>query len=192
MASARPWKAMLTTAAKISVMRWNAMIPDSSSSAKTDDPVNTALSDKMRGRCFLDAPLSRGMTRQSAGGPSLRRVELLPGVLHVRDGVELHIGELAVLYFGTAHIDVLDDVARVGIDHDRSARALVLPALEDRHRLVAVEFAVRLFDHIEQRGRAVPAAGREEIGDRPGAIFRVPGGEERRVRGPLPGDGINP
>src|SRR5262249_36457672 len=38
----------------------------SSSSAKADDPVKTSSSNKLRRQCLLDAPLSRGMTSQSA------------------------------------------------------------------------------------------------------------------------------
>src|SRR5262249_9211530 len=65
----------------------------------------------------------------SRGGLSLRRVELLPWVLHVGNRVELDVGELAVLHLGAPHVDILDDVAGIGVDHDRPARALVLPAL---------------------------------------------------------------
>src|SRR5579863_6387050 len=55
---------------------------------------------------------------------SLDRVQLLPRVLLHRDRRELDVGELAVrLLLDPADVDVLDDVARLWVDHDRAARA---------------------------------------------------------------------
>src|SRR5258708_8563722 len=76
-----------------------------------------------------------------------RRVELFRGVLHHRDGVELDVGETAVLFLDTANVDILNDVARVRVDLDGTARAVrVPPALEDHHCLVAVEFPLGALD----------------------------------------------
>src|SRR6476620_200598 len=47
-----------------------------------------------------------------------------PGVLHILDHVELHVVELAVLLLDLADIDVVHDVARLGINEHRAARAL--------------------------------------------------------------------
>src|SRR5438094_7808628 len=82
-------------------------------------------------------------TTWTCAGSSLHRVQFLPRVLDLRDRLELDIGELAVQHLGAADVDILDDVAGLGVDHDRSARAVrVLPALEEGHRLVAGELAV--------------------------------------------------
>src|SRR5580658_3531957 len=71
--------------------------------------------------------------------PSLGRVELLPRVLDLRNRLEFDIGQMVALLLDAADIDVLHDVARLRIDHDRPARAVrVLPAGEESHRLVAV------------------------------------------------------
>src|SRR6266571_2799862 len=81
---------------------------------------------------------TRGADPPPTGEGLFRRVELLPRILHVGDRVDLDVGEPAGLHVGAADVDVLDDVARLRVDHDRPARAVrVLPALEDRHHLVA-------------------------------------------------------
>src|SRR6185503_4382965 len=84
-------------------------------------------------RCFYDLacpphPLatlapSPPKWAERVGGCSLRRVQFLPRILDVRDRVEFDIGELAVPHLGLSDVDVLDDVARVGVDRDRAARA---------------------------------------------------------------------
>src|SRR5205823_10142612 len=72
-----------------------------------------------------------------------RRVQLLPGVLDLRDRLELDIGKSAVHLLDPAQIDVLDNVARLRIDRDRAARAFrVLPGLEEVHRFVGGELAL--------------------------------------------------
>src|ERR1700722_20673589 len=83
------------------------------------------------------APIEQGLLRQVAsflggGGASLRRVELLPRILHVGDRLKLNVGKFTVPHLRAPHVNVLDDIARVGIDRDRPAWAVgVLPALED-------------------------------------------------------------
>src|SRR5258708_38576585 len=50
----------------------------------------------------------------------------LQRVLHGIEGRELHGVELAIHLLDLADVDVLDDVARLRVDRDRSARALPL------------------------------------------------------------------
>src|SRR5947199_9541523 len=108
-------------------------------------------------------PLSPSPCRKVSTGPgtaaSFRRVQLLPRVLNLRDRLELDIGKSAVHLLDPAQIDVLDNVARLGIDRDRAARALrVLPGLEEVHRFVGGELALCRLDHVEDRRHSVPAA----------------------------------
>src|SRR5258708_20043648 len=72
----------------------------------------------------------------STAGPSsnpsdpilLGRVELLPGILDLLDGLELDIGEVVALLLDAADVDVLHHLPRLRIDHDGPARAFpVLP-----------------------------------------------------------------
>src|SRR5260370_33611331 len=66
-----------------------------------------------------------GLFRNMLGARDLLgRVLLLPRILDVRDRVELHICELAVLPFDFAHIDVLHDVAGCWVNRNRSALAV--------------------------------------------------------------------
>src|SRR5437868_3252449 len=48
----------------------------------------------------------------------LLRIEDLPRILDLRDGLELDVGELAVDPLDLADIDVLDDVAGLGVNLD--------------------------------------------------------------------------
>src|SRR5215469_13597077 len=76
--------------------------------------------------------------RNAAARTLLRRVHRLPRILDVRDRLELDVRQLAVHLLDPADIDVLDDIARIGIDANRATRAVgVLPLLDDRHRLVS-------------------------------------------------------
>src|ERR1051325_11113333 len=81
-------------------------------------------------------------------------------ILHVLVCRELDVVELAVLLLDLADIDVLDDVAGVRIDRDRTARALPLQALHGGDQLVAVGVAVGLLQRLVDRGHAVVAADR--------------------------------
>src|SRR5215472_11835814 len=85
----------------------------------------------------VDGGPSPAMTMMVQGEPSssLLLVDLFPRVLDHRHRLELDVGEPAVHLLGLAHVFVLHDVARVGVDHDRAARArVVLPALQQLHR----------------------------------------------------------
>src|SRR5438477_4983308 len=135
-------------------------------------------------------PLSPGpLWRDVSTGPVTAalfwRVQLFPGVLDLRDRLELDIGKSAVHLLDPAQIDVLDNVARLRIDRDRAARAFrVLPGLEKIHRFVGGELALCRLDHVEDRRHAVPAADREHVGDRLLGVDLVPGGEKRLVLWP--------
>src|SRR5215212_6677312 len=75
------------------------------------------------------------------GAHRVRGNGLLRGLARILDGLEgreLLIIELAVDLLDLADVDVLHDIARVGVDRDRSARALPLHALDGGHQLVAV------------------------------------------------------
>ena len=57
-------------------------------------------------------------------GETLWRVQRFPRVLEHRNRLELDVGELAVRLLDAPQRYVLDDVARLRVDHDRAARAL--------------------------------------------------------------------
>src|SRR6202158_973421 len=89
-------------------------------------------------------------------------------VLDRVEGRELDVVELTVLLLALADIDVLDDVARLRIDRDRTARALPLLALHGGDQLVAVGVAVGLLQCLVHQMHAVVAADRHEV--RPHAV----------------------
>src|SRR5260370_41266182 len=89
--------------------------------------------------------------------PLFRWVQLVPRIFDHRDRRDFDIGKLAVRLLEAADIDVLNDVPGLGVDHDRSARAVrVLPPLEECHRLIGGEFPPRRLDQIENRDHPVP------------------------------------
>src|SRR5450755_1820945 len=69
---------------------------------------------------------SREKSNDFAGfiGPSRVADALLAGILHIGKLLELGVVELSVDSFDAADIDRLNDVARLRVDHDRSARAV--------------------------------------------------------------------
>src|SRR5271167_3992530 len=91
-----------------------------------------------RGACWKMGRASRPASKCRWRSP------LLPGVLHVLDLVELGVDQLAIHALDLAEIDCLDDIAGIGVDHDRAARAVDLEALEGLHRLVAIDLALEL------------------------------------------------
>src|ERR1019366_10034500 len=94
-----------------------------------------------------------------------RRRPLLARVFKVRELVELHVIELAVFQtLDTAHVNRLDRIARYRIDFQRPPRAVDLQALEDIHRLVAIDLAVQTSRHLVHRRHAVPGTYRHDIG----------------------------
>ena len=109
-----------------------------------------------------------GRQRATASGPP--RVERascyffdLAGVLDRLEGRELDVVELAVLLLDLADVDVLHDVARLGIDRDRPARALPGHALHGRDQRVAVGLAAGLLEGLVDQVHAVVAADRHEV-----------------------------
>src|SRR5690348_9011186 len=120
-----------------------------------------------------------------------RCVHFLPRILDHREGFEFDVGELAVDLLDPADIDILNDVAGQRIDHERSTWAVGgLVVLEDLHRLIAVELAVGLLDEVIDHRHAVPTLDGDEIGHVVGAVFLVPGGDERLVGRPRGGGRI--
>src|SRR6201995_318114 len=95
----------------------------------------------------VNRPALAGRCRAFATRTSMSLLGLA-GVLHVREGLELDIVELAVLLLDLADVDVLDDVARLRVDRDRAARALPLHALHGLDQLVAVGVAARLLERL--------------------------------------------
>ena len=88
----------------------------------------------------------------------------LARVLDRLEGRELDVVELAVLLLDLADVDVLHDVARLGIDRDRPARALPGHALHGRDQAVAVGLAAGLLERLVDQVHAVVAADRHEVG----------------------------
>src|SRR5262245_12787780 len=84
-------------------------------------------------------------------------------VLDVGDGREFDVVEFAAHLIDLADVDVLDDVARLGIDRDRAARALPGHALHGGDELVAVGRAVGLLQRRVDQRHAVIAADRHEV-----------------------------
>src|SRR5271163_4937188 len=87
----------------------------------------------------------------------------LARILDVGKARKLDVVEVAVLFFHAPDVDRLDDVAGRRVDHDRSARAVVLPALEHADRLVAVGVTAVLGQHFIDRRHAVESGDRHEV-----------------------------
>src|SRR6476469_7017575 len=93
---------------------------------------------------------------RSGGGPrpghepKIRRPLLLhlQRILDRIEGRELDVVELAADLLHLADVDVLDDVARLGIDRDRPARALPRGPLHGRDETVAVRLAAGLLERV--------------------------------------------
>src|SRR5258706_15539960 len=131
-------------------------------------------------------PWKATLTSDEANSPRglLLLLQLFPGVLDRRaDRLDLDVGELAVDLLHLAQVLVLHDVARLWVDGDRAARARrVLPLLEDLHRLVGIELALLLLDRLDDEGRAVVGAHRDEVRCLARAVLLLPGGDEVLVR----------
>src|SRR5882762_12263 len=81
----------------------------------------------------------------------------LARILEVREAVDLDVHELSVLLLDAPYVDGLDDVAGLGVDLYRPARALRLIALEELHRLVGIHLASELLHHLRDRRHPVVA-----------------------------------
>src|SRR6476659_2844232 len=80
---------------------------------------------------------------------------LLGGVFHVCELVEFHVPVFVAARLDAADVHGLHDVARGRVDGDRAARARELQALQDLHRLVAVDVVAELLHHLGDRRHAV-------------------------------------
>src|SRR3979409_2729976 len=80
-------------------------------------------------------------------------------ILDGLEGRELDVVELAVLLLDLADIDVLDDVAGVRIDRDRTARAFPFHPLHGGDQPIAVSLAAGLLQRLVGEQHAVIAAG---------------------------------
>src|SRR5262245_24360743 len=166
---AAPWKATLTSAAR------KASIAGGTGKCKPE----------------TKTPAARIPRRGGFNRRSFLLVEFLPLVLHVRDRLELDVGELPAHLADLADVLVLDDVPRLRIDRDRSARAVrVLVAPPDLHRLFGVDLAALLPDRGVDRVHRVPGADRHEARRRLLAVFLLPRGDEGLVRRPVRGRGV--
>src|SRR4051812_24080894 len=81
----------------------------------------------------------------------------LARILHVLDDVELHVPQAAVLLLHLAQVDVLDDVARLGVDEHRAARALEDLALHAVDQGLAAALAAGLLQRLVDDAHAVIA-----------------------------------
>src|SRR5215472_556358 len=120
---------------------------------------------------------------RGAGQPDFRILFLvvddLPGILDGGlHGLDLDVLELAADLADLAQVFVLDDVARLRVDRDRSARAgRALVLLEQLHGPVRVDLAFLLADRVVDRVHAVPGAYRHEARRAVRAVFLVPCGD---------------
>src|SRR4030081_1661852 len=87
----------------------------------------------------------RQSTVKAIGSPPLSLLGGLDRILDGLEGRELDVVELAVLLLDLADIDVLDDVAGVRIDRDRTARAFPFHPFHGGDQPVAVGLSAGLF-----------------------------------------------
>src|SRR5579883_1289153 len=100
----------------------------------------------------------------------------LARILDVLEGLELDIVELAIDLLDLADVDILHDVAGLGVDRDRPARAFPCHPLHGLDQLVAVGVAAGLLQRLIDQVDAVIAADRHEA--RALAEFLLVGGNE--------------
>src|SRR3981081_4888186 len=87
---------------------------------------------------------SRPSTVKDFRSPPLSLLGGFDRILDGLEGRELDVVEFAVLLLDLADIDVLDDVAGVRIDRDRTARAFPFHPLHGGDQPIAVGLAPRL------------------------------------------------
>src|SRR5262245_1141492 len=111
---------------------------------------------------------SSGLPHHIAGGEFVTDGLLLFGSLdRILDLVkfgEFHVVQFAIQLRNLAHVDVLDDVARIRIDLDRSARTLPFHALHGVDQSVTIGRAIGLLERIIDQVHAVIATDRHEVG----------------------------
>src|SRR5271155_5461525 len=101
----------------------------------------------------------------SAPGGSEQANLFHPCFDRILDVVELgnhHVPDSAIHLLGTANIDRLDDVAGLGVDRHRPARAVPAHAFGGGDEAVAVGFAAGFAEGLIDQIHAVIAADREQ------------------------------
>src|SRR5262245_31698591 len=114
----------------------------------------------------MDGEAAFAASRMSATSGARRNLLRLAGILHVVDLADHLLGEAAILHDYLGEVLVHDNVARVGVDHDRAARAVEFPTLERVERGVRIELALGGLHSMHDRCHAVIAADRHEVGRR--------------------------
>src|SRR5439155_12210033 len=89
---------------------------------------------------------------------------LFPRVFDVGKLVELDVIENAVDLLDAADVNRLHDVARVGIDHDRAARAHELHALDRTHETIRIDRAARFLQRLGNGRHPVVTGAGHEVG----------------------------
>src|SRR5262249_10390772 len=100
-------------------------------------------------------PAFVGMSGDYEDPASIRLHARFHRILDVLDLVELDIDDLAVDLLDAPDIDRLDDVARLGIDRDRTARAFPRHAFHRGDQRFAVGLAAGLLQRLVDRVHAV-------------------------------------
>src|SRR4051794_12537508 len=106
--------------------------------------------------------------RRSPSGSRSSLLARLYWVLDRFEGRELHVSELAVDLLDLPQIDVVNDVARFGIDSERPARAFEAHSLHGPDQQVAVGLACGFPQHLVDEVHAVIGADADEVGAKAG------------------------
>src|SRR5262249_34612180 len=106
---------------------------------------------------------------------------LLAGVLDPVDLSDDLLEHAAVLHARLGQVLVHHNIAGDRVDHDRTARARELPALERLQCRVGLDLALERVDDVDDRSHAVVAADRHEVGRRAGAVLLLPRLDEALV-----------
>src|SRR5215510_10079281 len=105
----------------------------------------------------------------------------LAGVLDPVDLADDLLEHPAVLHDRLGQVLVHDDVPSDRIDRNRAARAGELPAFERLELRLGLDLALERVDDVDDRGHAVVAADRHEVGGRAGAVLLLPRLDEALV-----------
>src|SRR5258708_2058188 len=96
-------------------------------------------------------------------------------IADVFDGVDIDVFQTSIPLFDPANVNVLNDIARAGIDLDGPARTVrIAPILQHLHGLIGVERSVELLDHLVDRIHTVPPSDRKECWFGILAVFALP------------------
>src|SRR5262245_11698430 len=130
-----------------------------------------------RRRAFMRGGAVRCQSSREGSRAATADLELFALVLHALGGVENLDSKFAVRLANDFHgVLILHDVAGRGVDRDFAARTIARPTLHRIDDLLAVgNFAIELFDRIEDGVHGVPTGGGHEIRVRVFAVCLVPG-----------------